>query len=73
MKKLLELHLFLVEKVVELGTEFYVCNQIIIDLTSYSDMLGIVILLEGNISACDHAHEVAAGDQANIGQGQMTG
>ena len=36
-------------------------------------MLGIIILPEGNIPTCDHAHEEPAGDQAHVGQGQVAG
>ena len=46
---------------------------IIMFLTSYSDMFGIIILSEGNVPASDHTHEVPAGDQAHIGQGQLAG
>ena len=45
----------------------------IIVLTSYSDMLGIMILSEGNVPASDHTHEVPAGDQALVRQGQLAG
>ena len=36
-------------------------------------MLGIIILSEWNIPASDHAHEVPRGDQAHVGQGELTG
>ena len=42
-------------------------------LTSYSNMLGIKVLLEGDVSPSDHAHEVTGGDEGHIGQGQLAG
>ena len=45
----------------------------IILLTRYSNMLGIIVLLEGNVSPSDHAHEVPGGDEGHIGQGQLAG
>ena len=36
-------------------------------------MLSIIVLLEGDVSPSDHAHEVPGGDEGHIGQGQLAG
>ena len=36
-------------------------------------MLGIIVLLEGDVTPGDHAHEVPGGTQAHIEKGQLAG
>jgi hypothetical protein len=68
---LLALHLFLVRSLAELEAEIFKFVLPIFILTSYSNMLCIIVLLKGYVPAGDHALEVPGGDQADVGQGQL--
>ena len=42
-------------------------------LTSHRHVLGVIILLERNVSPCHHTCEGPAGDQAHVTQGELAG
>ena len=42
-------------------------------LTSHGHVFGVVIFLERNVSPCHHTFEGAAGDQADVAQGELAG